>query len=227
MHSLRRWLLHEDCGASRVRGLGEHSWGNLDEEGNHETKSLWTQFWHVFLAFIWPRPTPEDDLDLVATRPQGRIDGLTRWVVWHLIPFWEEVQERKPRPRRQIDPEKDANVVYSKSGRPRREVPESKDVAEPNEKPKIQGPEYWRKETTKLPTIKIWSEQSALRFTAAVSMIVACLLPVGAITVLANMHTTKDLLLCVFGFTVIFAVGLLYLTAGTISRVEMFTATAA
>jgi hypothetical protein len=227
MHSLRKWLLHEDGGASRVRGVGDGSWGNLDAEGEDKKESLWTQFWHVILGLIWPRPPPEDDLDLVVTRPQGRVDGLTRWVVWQLIPFWVELQARKQRSRRQSDPEKDANDASSRCAWPRRKPRKSKKLAQVNGKLKIQDPKYWRKKTTKQQTIQIWSEKGALRFTAGISMIVACLLPVAAITVLANMHTTRDLLLCLAGFTVIFAVGLMFLTAGTISRVEIFTATAA
>jgi hypothetical protein len=189
----------------------------VDKERKGEKESLWKQFWLVILALVWPRPQPEDSLDLVVTRPQGRVDGLTRWVVWHFIPFWWELQSRMPqRPRRQSDPEKGANDT-SRRAWPRRKARKSK----------IQDPKDWRKGTTKQETIQIWSEKGALRFTAGISMIVACLLPVAGITVLANMHTTRDLLLCLAGFTVIFAVGLMFLTAGTISRVEIFTATAA
>jgi len=227
MHSLRSWLLHEDGGASRVRGVGDDCWGSLSEHLQRKKESLWTQFWHTILGLIWPRPPPEDDLDLVVTRPPGRVDGLTRWVVWHFIPFWVELKRRTQRPGRQSDPEKDANDSTSRSTWRRRKARNSKNVAEPNGELKIQDPAHWRKKTTKQPTIQTWSEISALRFTAGISVLVACLLPVAAIVVLANMHSTRDLLLCLAGFTVIFAVGLMFLTAGTISRVEIFTATAA
>ncbi|OCL11259.1 hypothetical protein AOQ84DRAFT_287605 [Glonium stellatum] len=54
-----------------------------------------------------------------------------------------------------------------------------------------------------------------------------CLLPVVAITVLSQLHGYRDLLLCLAGFVAIFALGLIFLTSGTTTRVEIFTATAA
>lgn len=233
MHSLRDWLRHEEGGDCFVRGTGKHSWGNLVEK--EQNQSLWKQFRDLLWTFIWPQPPPRDNgLDLVVTRPQANVDGLTRWVVWRLIPFYaawrnhrEERKANKRSERTHSDIEKDANSASGSSGRPKRKARKSKKLATSNNELRIKQPQHWRRKVTKEDTIEIWSEKSALRFTAGISTVVACLLPIVAITVLSDLHRTRDLLLCLAGFTVIFAVGLMFLTQGTTKRVEIFTATAA
>lgn len=89
------------------------------------------------------------------------------------------------------------------------------------------GASGWVDKVKKQKTLETWSETSALRFTSGASTVVACVLPVVAITVLSQLQGTRDLLLCIAGFAVIFAVGLIFLTQGTSTRVEIFTATAA
>jgi cytochrome c biogenesis protein CcdA len=121
----------------------------------------------------------------------------------------------------------EANGASGGSDRPKRKWWKSKKLATSNTELRIKEPEQWRRKVTKEDTIQIWSEKSALRFTAGVSTVVACLFPIVAITALSNLHRTRDLLLCLAGFTVIFAVGLMFLTHGTTKRVEIFTATAA
>jgi hypothetical protein len=74
-------------------------------------------------------------------------------------------------------------------------------------------------------TLATYSERGILRFTSSVSIVVACLLPVIAITVLSEVHGQRNLLLCLAGFAVMFAIGLIFL--GTGSRIEIFGATAA
>ena len=232
MNTLRDWLRHEEGGASLVRGTGKHSWGNVDNSERKPNQSLWKQFRNLLWTFIWPQPPPRDnDLDLVVTRPQANIDGLTRWVVWRLIPFYvawrNHREERKENKRCDSDIEMEANGASGGSDRPKRKWWKPKKLATSNTELRIKEPEQWRRKVTKEDTIQIWSEKSALRFTAGVSTVVACLFPIVAITALSNLHRTRDLLLCLAGFTVIFAVGLMFLTHGTTKRVEIFTATAA
>jgi hypothetical protein len=205
MLSLKNWLLRRDCGNAKVRGEGGNAWGDLHVREEKQTRrSFWTLLW----ALIFPGPAPPNHLDLVVTRPQKDVDGFTRWIVCHAIPFYYErckrsdEQKQEKRERAQTDIEKN-----SRSG--------------------ALATEQSSNSTPAKDTIQRWSERSALRVTTGISMVVACLLPVAAIAVLANMDTTRDLILCLAGFTVLFAVGLMFVAAGTISRVEIFTATAA
>jgi VIT1/CCC1 family predicted Fe2+/Mn2+ transporter len=66
-----------------------------------------------------------------------------------------------------------------------------------------------------------------LRLTSFFSTIIACLLPVIAISVLSQVHGTRNLLLCLAGFSLVFALGLIAMTQGTSKRTEVFAATAA
>jgi len=70
-----------------------------------------------------------------------------------------------------------------------------------------------------------------LKFTSFVATfvatVVACILPAGAIAVLATANTLRDKLLYIGGFTALFAIGLLWLTDVATSRIQIFTATAA
>jgi hypothetical protein len=74
-------------------------------------------------------------------------------------------------------------------------------------------------------TLATYTERGILGFTYSVSIVFACLLPVIAITVLSEVHGQGNLSLCLTGFAVLFAVGLINL--GTGSRIELFGATVA
>jgi len=63
-------------------------------------------------------------------------------------------------------------------------------------------------------------------FTSSVATLVACVLPIAAITVLSKLQSNSKTLGIMALFTVVFAGGLMYLAGGA-SRVEIFTATAA
>jgi len=231
MLNLRKWLRHEEGGNFRVRGDGEEmTWGDYSEDPNKDAPSLWRQFWTVIWRFIWLQP-PADDLDLVVTRPQGKIDGLTRWAVWYMIPFLESVRKYREDKRMEKNEEGTPQDVekYAKSNPSRRHWPKRRAVkagkqARLNGAPKLN---LGGGQVKKRKTIETWSEKTVLRITSGVSTVVACLLPVVAITVLSQLHGLTDLLLCLAGFAVIFAVGLIFLTQGTSTRVEIFTATAA
>lgn len=241
MKSLRKWLRHKDGGGFCLSGNGEEStWGDLYEDPDADRPTFWMQFWILLWAFIWPKPPPAHDLDLVVTRPQGKIDGFTRWVTGYLIPFYEaflqrrkERKEKKLKRRAQADAEMAASgainlTPFHESRRRRREKRTKKKAQKIQAKSgNILRPEDWVPKVKREDTIKTWSEKGALRFTSGISTVVACLLPVVAITVLSQVHGTRNLLLCIAGFAVIFAIGLIFLTNGTSSRVDIFTATAA
>jgi len=80
---------------------------------------------------------------------------------------------------------------------------------------------------SEMPTINSYREGPMLRFTSFIATIVACLLPTVAIAVLAQLHTTAQLLGIIAVFTAVFAGGLMMLVDSGTSRVEIFTATAA
>lgn len=209
MKSLRKWLRDKDAGGFCIGGNGEeNTWGYLYET-EEETGSLKWQFVKMIWALIWSQPTPSDDLDLVSTLPPRKIDGFSRWVASRFIPFWANYKKHKQNKRDnnsnandEAKTQYDAHIVAP----PQRSKP-SKEFSE--------------------ETLAKYSEKGILRFTSAVSTIVACLLPTIAITVLSQLHRTRDLLLTIAGFAIVFAVGLIFLTNGTASRIDIFTATAA
>ncbi|KAL3421027.1 hypothetical protein PVAG01_07472 [Phlyctema vagabunda] len=66
-----------------------------------------------------------------------------------------------------------------------------------------------------------------MRFSAATATVLACLLPIVAISVLSSITKKDDMLLVMAGFTAVFATGLMFVTDGSVRRVDIFTATAA
>ncbi|TVY81533.1 hypothetical protein LSUE1_G006740 [Lachnellula suecica] len=206
MKSLRMWLRNPDAGDFCISGTGEQdTWGALyDEEA--EEPFLFRQFLTLLGRLLWPKPPEKGDWDLVATRPPRKIDGFTRWVADEFVPFHHNVSQyrKRRRSRRSNDVEK----VQATS-------------SVPVEKPKR------RKKRDAHKTLVTYSEHSMLRFTSAFSTVAACLLPTIGITVLSKVHGTNNLLFCLAGFAVLFSVGLIFLTSAAVSRVEIFTATAA
>lgn len=201
MRTLRKWLRNEQCANFQVRGRDglENTWGNVYEDPDAEAGGLWKQFFRLIWALICARMPSNGDLDLAATAPQTKVDGLTRWVAAEFIPFQRALQKkREERKQRNQDVEL-------------RAAPGGASVAP----------------VKKEETLVSWSEKGALRVTSGISTLVACLLPVIAITVLSQLHGLRQLLICLAGFAVIFALGLIFLTQGTSSRTEIFAATAA
>ncbi|KAI9861065.1 MAG: hypothetical protein M1813_005494 [Trichoglossum hirsutum] len=212
MKNFRKWLRHKKAGNFCIGGVGEqNTWGDLYTDPDEGAPSLRRQFWTVLWTFIWPQPPPTNDLDLVVTRPARKVDGFTRWVACYFIPFYEDFCQYRE--------EKETEKLRKRAGPDLEKHP--KGVSAPVR------PENWVPKVKKQKTLETWSEKSMLRFTSSVSTVIACLLPTVAIIVLSQIHGTRNLLLCLAGFAVIFAAGLIFLTNGTSSRVEIFTATAA
>jgi hypothetical protein len=203
MKTFRIWLRNQEFD---IMGDGEqHTWGNLYKMEN-DLGSLKGRFVKLLWSLVWTKPSSSDDLDLVAIRPPGKIDGFTRWIACDFIPYYNDFCE------------------YLKT-KPRRDEEAVGPPSQPAEKEK--PPEEEKPVLPKSITLSTYSESSILKFTSSVSTVVACLLPTVAIIVLAQVQGMRNLLLCLVGFAVIFATGLIFLTSGTASRIDIFTATAA
>jgi hypothetical protein len=208
MKTFRIWLRNQDFD---IVGDGEqHTWGNLYKM-EKDQGSLRRRFVKLLWSLVWSNPSSSDDLDLVAIRPPQNIDGFTRWVAGDFFPYYNDFCEYM-RTRRTRDEEA--------AGRPTQHPEEEKPKEE--EEPKEEEPP-----APKTNTLSTYSESGMLKFTSSVSTVVACLLPTVAIIVLAQVQGMRNLLLCLVGFAVIFSTGLIFLTSGTTSRIEIFTATAA
>lgn len=214
MKTFRKWLCRDKTGNYCIGGDGEqHTWGPLYKNPDEGTGSLWEKFRIALWTLIWPHPPPPNELDLISTKPPSQIDGFTRWVACYFIPFYEDFCEYRERQKAEAEKRK-------------RQAQPDLEMESVTPAPEVQ-PEKWVKKAEEQPTLRTWSEKGMLKFTSSVSTVVACLLPIVAITVLSQVHGLRNLLLCLAGFAVIFAVGLIFLTSGTSSRVDIFTATAA
>jgi hypothetical protein len=207
MRSLREWLATDE--STSVRGLAgqDKTWG--DPSQSAEPK--WARARTVLSALFLAKQPPKSDLDLVITHREAKIDGLTKWVVYWLMPFyWDRRDHHRLA--------KDARSSDVEMG----PIPDTQADAKvqqdtPPQKPPQRDPK----------TLESASESTALRITSALSTVMACLIPVVAIAALTQLHGTRDLLICITGFAVLFAAGLIFLTQGTSSRTEIFAATAA
>ena len=216
-------MAHEDGGAFQIRGEGSDTWGEItDEKG----ESLWKQFGTLLWTFVWPQQPPTEHLDLVATRPQSKLDGLTQWFAWYLVPFYYACKEKFEKSR-DNDEENGGETAVGSITPPTGNDGRPKSPAQSEKSLQIKDPKDWVKKVRGEITIEGVSERSLVRFTSGISTVVACLLPVVAIAVLSQVHGTRELLLCLAGFSVIFCVGLIFMTQGTTKRVEIFSATAA
>jgi hypothetical protein len=206
--SLRTWLRHPEAGNLCIGGKNEHNtWGDLYAE-YPPSPSLPQQFWLMIWRFFWAsNSSSKQNLDLASCMPPRKVDGFSRWVATSFIPFWDNVKEYREE-RKKAAKEKKINDVENKSVRSALREVKQKSQAQLEEE-----------------TLTYYSENNIMRFTSSVSTVAACLLPTIAITVLSQLHETKDLLLCLAGFATVFAIGLIFL--GTATRVEIFGATAA
>jgi len=210
MRTLRQWIRNERQGNFSIQGRYglENTWGDL----YHPSVDVWNpykQLKHLWTRLFWASTPEKDDLDLVATAPQNKIDGLTRWIVCDLMTSWKDWREY----RKNEKPERTTDVENSST---------ASGASNP-----VVNPENWLEKVAKEDTLETWNDNVPLRITSGISTIIACLLPVVAITILSQLHGLRNLLLCLAGFAFLFAVVLIFLTQGTSSRTEIFAATAA
>ncbi|CZR59927.1 uncharacterized protein PAC_09822 [Phialocephala subalpina] len=197
--SLRDWIRE----SFSVSGPGSETWGDL-----HRGESLKRQTWRSLIGdLIWPQEKPTD-LDLVLTDPPRAIDPITKWVKFGFVPFWQSVR----------------SAIYIRSQR----TPNlGKDIEAQDITVRDSPWRRFEKRDYQKPTLATFSDKRLLRVISVLSTIVACLLPTLAITVLSQLHGLRDLLLCLAGFTVIFAFGLIFFTTGSATKLEVFVASAA
>lgn len=190
MRSLRNWISDDSKGGGQIK----NEEGLVETYGDREDLEHTSSFRTVLSALIWAKPPPKGTFDLVVTQPKAKIDGLTKWIVYYLCPYWFSIGGRLP--AKADEEEQCAGVRHEKHDQANN-------------------------------TVERISEGAALRLTTNFSTILACLIPVVAIVVLKQLSHTRDLLLCITGFAVFFAAGLIFVTRGTSSKTEIFAATAA
>ncbi|KAF1949128.1 hypothetical protein CC80DRAFT_497714 [Byssothecium circinans] len=222
METLEQWLCDEKGADFQILGDEQYTWGPLGpkEEKTITASTLRRQFASICWSLIWrpaapPTGAEKKDLDLVTPTPRSKVDGFTSWVLWYLFPFlddWHTYRER-----RKIEKQRSSGIQSEAE----------KGTSPTANKETVKDPSEWDDQLPKFETTTTLSGRSALRITSNISTVVACLLPVVAIAVLAHVKGIRNLLLCVAGFAVLFAGGLMFLTNGMSSRVEIFMATAA
>lgn len=76
------------------------------------------------------------------------------------------------------------------------------------------------------PTLVTYRASSIIGLISSMSTMLTCLLPAIAITILAQLHSLRDLILCLLGFTALFAMAIPYLSKDKRSKMDIFTASA-
>ncbi|RDW57282.1 hypothetical protein BP5796_12732 [Coleophoma crateriformis] len=212
LKTLRKWLCGKRVDKIPINGPGSKCWGDCiapEEESVKKTASVPRQLLHVLCSLFWVQKPEKNDLDLIVPRKGDRPDGLTLWIANELVPFWENL--------------KNSWHAFLKSDNSI--LPCIERPGEAERKRTSEGDKEHANEVE--PTLNTYRGSRMLRFTSYVATLVACLLPTVAITALSQVHATNQLLGLIAAFTAIFAIGLMFLTGGTTSRVEIFTATAA
>jgi len=112
MNTFHRWLREPTAGKFCIqgeeRGREQDTWGPLypSQDVEEPDVSLKWQFVKMLWSLIWPKQPPSIDLDLVATRPDHKIDGFTRWVADEFVPFHHSLTRyRDSKRRKSQDPE--------------------------------------------------------------------------------------------------------------------------
>ena len=206
MKSLRKWLLDPAGGDITIGGRGEqHTWGNIYKEGEEAEPSFWPHLGSVILALFWSKTDSETkELDLIAPRPPDNIDGFSRWIASEFIPFWSKCRMRWQNPNKKKFDEENLKKIST--------TPKHRRTKKKRKTNKFLKPD----------NVATYAEANIVRFTSGVSTIVACLLPTVAIVILSKVQGINHLLGCLAGIVIIFAGGLIFLTSGTVSRIEVF-----
>ena len=207
--------MRPDCGNQCIGGMGSEAWGNLYKP-QEARKSLPQRTLLLLRSIFWPRKTPPNKLDLVSARPHQKVDGLTRWVAYEWIPFYQAWLNDRMKAKSE-DPEKKTQGKQNDNGQSSVSF-RTQEIS--SDRRKIVSNDLKK-------GIAVYSERTMLKFTSSVATVVACILPTLAIGVLATAHGTMHALLYIGGFTALFAIGLMFLTNAETTRVEVFTATAA
>ncbi|RDW67566.1 hypothetical protein BP6252_08962 [Coleophoma cylindrospora] len=195
-----------------------NAWDTGKKVGN-TPKSLCGHLQQLF----WPEKEGKK-LNLVVPRKECKVDGLTLWIANHFIPFWHGICNqwlREPYRKTSDAQRPTINSTFSKVGQSMCSILPCNRCRKPTKSN--------NKKTGTEPNdlLTKYTESGMLRFTSWVATIVACLLPIMAISVLSKLGSQDELLGVIAAFTAAFAMGLMCLTNASTSRVEIFTATAA
>jgi len=244
-----------ECCQDGLIGTGAETWGDIGNtsEMSPRPKSLRELTWGLVTG-CFKSPDPErtkiPDVfqeHLIVPHKGSKPDGLTQWVKQSFIPFYERLQDEELLPWlwhlliwhkaveiwrkaceiwRNLHPEEHDSGKLEKQG---------SSTTSPSGSTR-NGPM-----TPPSPTLTNGSESSVnnitnnlnhysgswiQRIASIITTVVACLLPVVAITILAEVRSIGLILGLIAIFTAIFAAGLGVISSSS-SRVEIFTATAA
>lgn len=235
VNSLRTWLINPALGGRQITGRGSMAWGDLSLE-NPDPNSLGRQFLILVKSVFWPVKVVQTDHKLVVPQKLKEVDGVTRWVAKEWVPFWQIFREtafwkslswnKKQRDDQLPGPYKDKYVgsTASSTKRQNRNIfRRTKSQDDPQEESDTSS----KPEAQIEPTMNTYAMSRMLQFTSLIATLIACLLPIVAITVLSKIHTQPKILGFMALFTALFAIGLMWLTNPGTSRTEIFTATAA
>lgn len=173
-----------------------------------DPKPLFKQFLLLLRGLVWSPKLEKSKLDLIVPRQGHKVDGLTLWVANEFVPFYQRLLDTAWNPKKA---ERNCLPLPNR-WRERKSANSTPPTGSEKGEP---------------PTLNSYSEGRMLRFTSSVATVIACLLPTLAIAILARMHSAGTILGVIAAFTAVFAIGLMFLTDAGISRVEIFTATAA
>jgi hypothetical protein len=210
VESLRCFL--KNMGADLITGSGADTWGRISLPED-KSSPLKAQFLIFLRSTIFGQSRPAKPIKypwfLITPRPRLEIDPLTQWMANSFLPFYLALR-------------KTFGATYGSKH-------EVNDLESGNGKSSSKGKEP---DTTTVSRARILETLTTYDFALAIhglkistTTVAACLLPILAIVVLANLDTKAGLLGAISGFTVVFATGLIIYTNAT--RVEVFTATAA
>jgi hypothetical protein len=215
VETLRKWICDQRYGNACINGFGSRSWGPLTPDPAPPKPSIERQFLQILWRLVWPKKLDDKNLDLIFPHPIHKVAGLTGWVANEWAPFWLELCKTR---------------FWLKLCKTRfwlklcKLWKAIKKILHPDEENSMAQQDSPC--SCKVWTLNTFSESRMTLFTSSVATLVACVLPIAAITVLSNLHSNAKTLGIMAVFTVVFAGGLMYLAGGA-SRVEIFTATAA
>ncbi|CZR51178.1 uncharacterized protein PAC_01053 [Phialocephala subalpina] len=242
INSLRTFV--RDCCPNGLSSTGSETWGNIADTSS-TTKSLPRLTLGLLTGFFVPPDREREEIDevfqehLIVPHKDYKPDGLTQWVKQSFIPFFDHIYEHylypilkcilsiwnyivklwhkwlRPVPQQKPDPENKGSSVPSSRG--------SSTTAGVSH---IASHNSDKSTKTLTKNLSQYSGLCIERIASVITTVVACLLPVVAITILARVHEMGLILGLIAVFTAVFAVGLVLLSSSS-SRVEIFTATAA
>jgi hypothetical protein len=235
IRTLKEYVKELQTSVGGVTSTGSRTWGELSEIPPLP-KTLPELVWGLGTGFFVPPDDKRNEIDsvfqenLIVPHKVDKQDGLTQWVKFSFIPFYAHMRNYYfvpawkfvVSPRQTLFPPKDQGPDEEKRSpsvtsteAPLSPVPSDT----PSNSSNVSG-------STIANDLTTYPGEWIVGVTSVMTTVVACLLPVVAITVLARVHTMGLILGLIAVFTAIFSIGLVLLSSSS-SRVEIFTATAA